>query len=299
MEVVVPIRLNYLTGKPVPIPEIIASLQSMEVVLTEAAQNLPFAVQGLKIQKTEVGIQEITTGSLREYFILALVFSFQEDLRQTIPPMFEDVTGMEIPANWEPIVVLVTLIAVFYGAGFVKDMISDRVRDTPVRQTLDGLIEDLAKRSGRSPAEIRKYFDDRYKPKSKIKQLAANAVSFFRPAKSQSNAPIEVGDQLLSEEVVRDAPESYVYEEAAKTETAQPYYNQDLEIHQMDRDRDKSGWAAIPLGLHDKRLPMKLMDGVSPDQLWQQDRIKGDIMLMSRRVGLEFIPSEIHLMKIE
>ena len=37
------------------------------------------------------------------------------------------------------------------------------------------------------------------------------------------------------------------------------------------------------------------MDAAEPDQLWGKDVIEGDIVLIERRIGLEFEPSEIHL----
>ena len=43
---------------------------------------------------------------------------------------------------------------------------------------------------------------------------------------------------------------------------------------------------------------MKLVDGVTPDRLWNRDRVVADIVIKSKRVGIDFEPYEIHLLNV-
>lgn len=112
------------------------------------------------------------------------------------------------------------------------------------------------------------------------------------------NAPIKVNGRDISQEVISDVPEHYSYEEVLDAKTAKQFNGVELELHAQDRDRDASGWAAIPKGITDKRLRMKLMDGVSPYELWGRNSVRGDIVLTYKRVGTDMVPTEIHLTRV-
>jgi hypothetical protein len=54
----------------------------------------------------------------------------------------------------------------------------------------------------------------------------------------------------------------------------------------------------VPKGITERRLKMKLVDGVTPNELWGHDAVKGDIIVLYKRVGTDVVPTEIHLTKI-
>lgn len=47
-----------------------------------------------------------------------------------------------------------------------------------------------------------------------MKALASAAIKFFRPSKTQSNAPMEVGDRTIASEIIAEVPAEYQYEAA-------------------------------------------------------------------------------------
>jgi hypothetical protein len=71
-----------------------------------------------------------------------------------------------------------------------------------------------------------------------------------------------------------------------------------LTIHAQDRDKDATGWAAVPEGISDRRIKMRLKDGVTPQALWNRDVIIGDVTVKYRREGLDFVASELHLSRV-
>jgi hypothetical protein len=81
-------------------------------------------------------------------------------------------------------------------------------------------------------------------------------------------------------------------------EYSRPFQRVQLELHAQDKDREASGWAAIPRGITDKRLRMRLVDGVVPSELWGRDHVHGDIIIKFKRVGTDMVPTEIHLTRV-
>lgn len=299
MKIEIPFSIEYKTAQAVPIPEIIDSLRSLQIVLEDAGRNLENFVPGLTVQKLDIRVQEITHGSLKELLFVGLFYAIQEDLDKNMPQIFEDLTGIAVAEKYETLLVVLSLTAIVYGADYVQKLLLNTTQDTPIRVFKKSLIRDLARETGKSKKDVEQILDKRYGAKSKLKQLGHTAVRFFQPSKSQGDAAIAVGKKIIiPSKTVRDAPADYLYESTEKLEKSNRHDRVKLEIHAQDKDRDASGWAAIPIGLHDKRLKLKLLDAARPEQLWGKDSIVGDIMLVSKRVGLDFEPNEIHLTQI-
>lgn len=299
MQIEVPFRVDYEVKGVTPIEDVIESLISIKVLIEEGGYNLPHFVPGLMVEKVQVNVSQITQESpLRELLLVGMFLAFQKNLESEAPKMFETITGTHVPDEFKTILTLSVLIAIFYGAAYVKDLVSAGVRDTRIKRQLGNMITDLAGRTGKSEDEIRKFLDERYKPKGRAKTLAAAAFGFFKPSKTQANAPIRVNDKTIESEVLSDLPANYSYEQIMDAETATPFQRVELELHAQDRDRENSGWAAIPKGISEKRVRMRLMDGVTPDQLWGRNAVRGDIVVRYKRTGTDMTPVEIHLTRI-
>ncbi len=298
MEISIPFKVEYKTEQPVPIPEIVDSLLSIQQILEEAAANLETFVPGLKVENVVIRVQEISHGSLKEILLIGLFAYFQEDLEREVPALIEEFTGVVMPENTHTLLTILALVALVYGADFVKNLVAGTLRDTPTKVWKRNLIKELAATTGKDEAEVTRLLDERYGPKTKIKQLGDAAVKFFKPSKQQNNAPIQIGNQRIDPPLIADVPADYLYEDASEVERSAPHYGVRLEIHQKDRDRENSGWAAVPVGLHPKRLTMKLVDGVAAEDLWESEDLVADIILISKRRGLEFVPAEIHVTRL-
>jgi hypothetical protein len=295
----VPFEVQYLTEGTVPIEDIIDALISAKIFIEEGGYNLSGLIPGLNIEQVQVNVRSISQESpLREALFAAIYLTVQKDLEREVPALIELVTGTAVPENFKTLATLSVMVALFYGAAYVKDLVASATVNSKIKRQLNALIEDLAKRTGRSEDQIRKFLEDRYRPKGKIKVLAQAAFQFFKPSKSQLNAPIRVNNHDISRDIISDIPEHYSYEEVLDAKTAREFHGVELELHAQDRDREASGWAAIPKGITDKRVRMKLMDGVAPYELWGRNSIRGDIVVTYRRVGTDMVPTEIHLTRI-
>lgn len=291
--------VRYLTEDPVSIREIIESLQGVETILGEMGYVLPKLVDGLQVQRIEVRVREIGQESpLREIFLVSLFLAFQEELESEMVENVASMTGYNIPENWDTMVTVLALILVFYGAGAIKDLVIGKVDPGPSERMLDGLILELANDTGKSPADIRQTLDDRYGDKTLWKRITKATSRFFGPSKRQDSAPIEVNNRQIDRETVHDVPPQYLVDHEADAKPARPFENVVLELHAKDRDNAGKGWAAVPRGITDQRVRLKLMEDVSAADVWGREVVRGDITVVYDRVGSDMVPREIHLHRI-
>jgi hypothetical protein len=291
--------VRYLTDDRVPIRDIIDSLTGFEAVIAEMAKVLPQIVDGIEVQRVEIKVREIAQESpLREFYVVALFVAFQKSLEPEVVTNIEALTGADIPSNWETIVTVLTLIIVFYGVGAIKDLVFGKGEGGPSERRLNALIEELAADTGKTQRQIRDCLDARYGDRTLWKRLANATSRFFTPSKRQDSAPIEFNRRAIDRETVQDVPAQYLIDHEADTRPARTFNNVQLELHAQDKDHAGRGWAAIPKGIHDQRLRLRLMEDVSTSEVWGHDSIRGDITVVYERVGLDMVAKEIHLHRV-
>jgi cell division protein FtsB len=206
----VPFEVHYLTPGTVPIEDVIDGLLAAKLLIEEGGYNLSNLVPGLHIEQVSVIVRSITQESpLREILFAAIYLTTQKDLEREVPAMIELLSGTQVPENFKTIVTLSVLIALFYGAAYVKDLVAHVTTDSKIKKQLNAMIKDLSGRTGQTEDQIKKFLDERYKPKNKLKILGEAAFKFFKPSKSQSDSPIRVNDREISHDLVSDVPQSY------------------------------------------------------------------------------------------
>jgi hypothetical protein len=85
--------VEYLVGGPVPVDEIIGTLQANQRLVAELGGLLEGFADGISVQKVELRVSSISTGSLKEAFFVALFLTYQSELEKGIPAMLETWTG--------------------------------------------------------------------------------------------------------------------------------------------------------------------------------------------------------------
>jgi hypothetical protein len=299
MRIELPFSVEYGTPEVVPIGEVIDSLISIRTLIEEGGGNLPHFVDGLAVEQVEIYVRSVSQESpLREVLFVAMFVAFQKNLEKEVPEMIQQLTGTHVPEQFHTLITLAVMIVLFYGVAYVRDVITSLHGDSRIKRQLSALIAELAAMTGKPEEEIRKFLEERYKVQGRAKALANAAIRFFRPSKSQADAPISIGGRRIDSDIISDVPPEYAYDEALDTPTFREFPSVELELHAQDRDRDQTGWAAIPKGISDKRLKMRLLDGVSPNEIWGKNRIKGDIVVKYDRNGVDLRAAEIHLTRV-
>lgn len=291
--------VRYLTDDPVPIRDIIGSLQAVEATINETARILPILVDGLQIEKVELRVREVAQESpLRELFAVGLFLAYQDSLEEEVPQLITDATGFIIPESVDSLVTVVAMIIVFYGVEALKDLVFGNGAAGAAKAQLDGLICELSDQLDKSEDSIRKVLADRYAEKTLWRRLANTTSRFFAPSKHQDSAPIEVNGRSFTQETVRDVPAEFLVEDASEERPTRSFNGVNIELHAQDKDNAGRGWAAVVDGVSDQRLRMKLMDEVSATDLWNRDHVRGDVSVVYEKVGSALVPREVHLHRV-
>lgn len=291
--------VTYLTPDPTLVKDVIASLQGIETTLGEVGRVLPLLVPGLKVDKIDIRVREITQNSpLRELFVASLMVAFQKDLEREVPDLISAATGLPIPERMDATVTVLALIIVFYGIGAIRDLVFGVGKDSRSSEMLDDMINDLAATMGVSPKHIRKTLEERYAEKTLWKRLANATSRFFMPSKRQDSASVLVNEIHIGQEIVREIPDSFRVDDALDEPVTRNFNDAILDLHAQDKDHAGRGWAAVVQGLSDQRARLKLMAGVAADSIWGHDRVVGDITVIFERLGMDLLPREIHLHRI-
>lgn len=293
-------RVRYLTDDPVPIRDIIASLQGAETAIREAGRLLPLLLDGVQVEKVEIKVREVAQESpLRELFVIAMFVAFQDQLEEEVPQLITDATGMIIPDRFDTVVTVLTLIVVFYGAGALKDLVFGKGEDGAARVQLDGLIAEIAPQIGKSESQVRDVLDERYKDRTMWRRLANTTSRFFAPSKQQNSAPMEVNGRKIERPAVQDVPAEFLVDDASDANPSRFFRDARIELRAEDKDHTGRGWAAIVKTVSENRLRVKLMEDVSAADLWGKNIITGDISVIYDKVGAEMVPKELHLHNVK
>jgi hypothetical protein len=291
-------NIRYETDQPVPIADIIASLQGVEIALKEAAAFLPRVLPGIQVEHIDVRVREIAQASpLREMFLVAMIVAFQKDLETEVPNAIASFIGLTVPDSFDTLVTVVVLTIMFYGVGAIKTMVFGSP-DGPARPQLGKLITELSCLTGISEEKLRQRLDDRYGEKKPWKRLKEAVQLVFQPSKRQSSVPVQINDRLIEREVVRDIPVDWEIAKAEENEPFRSFEDVLLDIHAQDKDHAGKGWAALIANIADRRVPLKLMTGVSAADLWGRDSVRGDVTVLYGRVADGMVPKAIHLHRL-
>jgi len=298
-EISLPLSITYQTKGVTPISDVIEALQSADAAIRDAVALLPSILDGVQVERTNINVRSLTQESpLRELFFVTLFIAFQGDLESEIPPMLEEIFKVNIPDSYDSIITLLTMIILFYGAAFVKDASVKAVENGALRKQLDLMINQIAKRTGKTEAEVKAYLDAKYSEPGPVKRLTKTVRGFFIPSQREGGVGIDFDREKVRPEVIREVPVAESYDEKGDLEKYQSFEAIELEIHAQDRDRLSTGWAAVPKGICENRLKMKLMEPVRAEDLWTKDTVSGNITVVSKLTAAGYQPSEIHLTQV-
>lgn len=266
--------ITYTTRTPVPIPDIVASLESLEKLLKRTPPFLEKAYKGIQVVDTKVFVSKIESGSLVEDFIVQYVFQGPENYAQA------QALASKILSEGDTMQTIVALgVGALIGYGIFK-VIPKGAPSTQIT-AYNNTIVTIGKEVNLTGEDIIAVLN----AVSDKKNLAKEAVSAVKPAKQDPQASIEitgVESVEMPSDVIAEAPSEYTPE--IPEEKERPYQNVELVVYASDRDRSESGWAGIAIGIVDKRTPMKLADGVAPDALHGRTRFHADIIVHERYV---------------
>jgi hypothetical protein len=283
--------IKYTTKNPVPIPEIIETLESYERILKRTGPFIEKAFAGIKIIDTKVHISYIESGSLIEHFLVEYVFKGQEnydEAKKVFDKLMKDND------------VVRTIVAMGVGGLIVYGVTQALPSGKPAtnieahNNTILNFGADIDFSSSDFQAALKAATKDR-------KALAKDAVAAVRPAKSDPSAEIQIDGMPglnLTSAAILEVPDEYA--PPVPSERTSNYAGVTLLIHASDRDNKDKGWAGTVAGIVSSRKPVVLGDGIDPEALHGRTSFKANITVHERysKRDKRYLPQSIEVSRV-
>ena len=265
--------IYYPDNHDVPLSDIAATLLAHERLLPVVADALENLVPGLTIDGRKILLERIERSSLNEAFFVALFVAYQKDLERQVPALIETATGIHVSDQYDSIVTVLFLIALYYGAQAIFGRGKKSSKSDPVPVSITGdyatYVNIAAEQLATDPASVKAAFDKAV-GKKRIASVQRAAVDLFRPAKRGGNGRILPRNvPPISAQTVADFPDAIALAELDDDIVPVHLPRATLHIRATDRDKTDKGWAGrIECeDVRTKRLPIRLAPGIDPDRL--------------------------------
>lgn len=284
-------RLYYSTEHAVPVGDIAKALIALEKIILSSEKAFE-GVTAVDIDKIEVLISKLESGSLIEDIVIKFVFKDQDGLDAFIAKvrsktLENGMTGKSLVVG----VVLATIVGT--GAYYAASQGNSGGNQTTITANNNVIINIGAGEVGMTPEAFKAVVETAIKDK---KALAENSVQLFKPARADKNASLTFDDNdyvRFSPEVIAATPTVVKME---KPDFTKDYSNLPVKIRATDLDHHKTGWAGTLPGLIDERILFKLAENVRPADL-NHSQVHADVTVFfkrkSRGSGSEMVPDYV------
>ncbi len=285
-------RVYYNTTNPVPIKEIVASLQGLEGLLKCVPQALT-NFTGVQIDGSEFLVQTIESGSLIEDFLLKFFFKDKESF---------EAFAAKLGSNKKMrAAVIAAIIAGAVGYGLHWAATASKQPTPSITATNSVIIQNGAGVLNISPEVFQEKLLAALSDK---KAIAASAIKTVAPSRSDPQSTIRFGSPEdaatqgleIPAKAIAEAPLRLVLE---PNERIEKYTNTVLHLRAMNLDSKTSGWAG-KLASRDERLPIELDPAVSGSELFGRDsvHVDADLVFMEDGRSKELKPKRIYVRRV-
>ncbi|MGF6711616.1 hypothetical protein QFZ41_002580 [Luteibacter sp. W1I16] len=274
-------EIRYTTEHPVPVKDVIASLQGLQRISAHFLPRTLSALTGVEVLSADLFVEGFEQGSFVEDVLVKLVFGSQEKLDAFLKKANESVVAeaREIIVK-HPIISVAVLALLAYGAAQAYSAMNDGQQSSAI-QANNNVINIIGAESYKmDPQAFARVLTaavgaDR-------KKIAQDSARVLAPAKNEAAAIILDGNQKLSitSAAVKEVPAKVEFDERPLEET---YPDVDLQIRAIDRDKVRQGWKGLIPGLVDRRVPLKLSDSVDAEELAKYATVRADVRIVYRR----------------
>lgn len=282
-------RIFYNTKNPVPIKDVIASLQGLERLLL----TLPTVVSGItgvEIERSEFTLQSIESGSLTEDILIAFFFKDKEKLDAFIQKAGENkmVKGT---------VVAVALAGI---VGYGMHWAASGKPSPNITANNNVIINIGAGELQLSPEALKSIVASAVNAAGK-KEAAQDAIKFLAPARNDPESSVVINPAAkISHEFIPAAiaqvPAKY---DPIPNERSEELARTEVLIRATDLDSKKSGWAGKIEG-KTGRIRIELDPSLSEAEMFGRTKVEADATLIYAPRGKagKLTPVKIFIRKI-
>jgi len=269
-DVTIRYRVKYTNKEPVPIVEIVNSLQAYEKLLKRTGPFIEKSFEGSKVTDIQVYVSNLESGSLKESFLIKVFFENEEDYEQ-----FKDVTLKLMTSK-----ALTTVVSVGVGACLAYGVMNVLPGNkAPIHiEAYNGAIVQLGGTMNLSKDGI----DSILTKVTDKKTLGKEAIDALSPSFEDKDAIIEVTDHPelnIVRGFIDESPAEY--KPPQPSEIIKMFSDVEVEIYASDRDNNDKAWAGIVPGIAPHRVKFILDESIDPGLIHGKLRIRADIKVTS------------------
>lgn len=281
MEVTFTHSVYYSNHDPVPIREIAAALVALESIIHRTPRIFEQLVPGTQIQRVDVLVEKMTSGSLTEDFLIKFIFQDQANFDAFVGKL-RKLSGMEKLTEVNPLFAVVVLALVVVGAQWaVTTLLGEDAAPDPVIQANNNTIINIgAEMSEMTPAQFEAIIKSAVSGKAEKTALAKSALAVVAPARRDPQARI-VLDQApattISPDLVRAIPETLTTEDDPPQEEVTDHTGVLVHFRATDLDKTQTGWGAIIPSISERRVKLHMDPHIDRDKLSGHATIRADV----------------------
>lgn len=270
----VPYKVKYTNKNPVPVAELVKSLQAYEKLLTRVAPFITEACDGAEIVDIQVYVTKVESGSILEDFLVKVVFRDKENYEKVL-----EVGADMLEANPVLTGAICLGVAAYIGFGIYNARVrnGDKEKTTKLHAHNGAIIQTGGTMN--ISEEAVKQILNQTKDKATLTKEVIDAIS---PAQLEDDASIEFADLPnvnIDTTLVKETPATY--NPLKKNQDNETLVGVDVEVWASDKESNTRAWAGIVPGKVEKRINFILHDNLSPAQHHGKLRLKADIILTS------------------
>lgn len=291
--------ITYQTVTHVDVEIVARSLLANAELAKESVALLDRLCKGATFQVTSTRVNALTNSSpLKEYLVLALFVTYQEELESTVLPLLESLLRIDIPERNAAIVTVLTMLV---AANVIEQTIQrifpgkdTRALQAVLSQKIDVAADLLTLPREELDAIIKDRTDNPFP-----KRLVEAALGFFAPAMQDGGVVIlGIGGHEISEDAVREVPTGLDFL-ADEDKRSYPLDDVVVDIHRSDRDSVDSGWRGIVKDVSDKKIRLQLSPMIDPEDLYGKKLIRADVVVIEeKQIDGRFYPAVVHVMTL-
>jgi len=296
---------QYTTGA-FTVDEIIASLAAQKVLVEEGINFLTELDPDFTLDKVTIRVDSLVTGSLFWDLLVEVYGAYQTEIEEKVVGSLEEMFGVNVPPEYEGIVTLAALAVTYMVARYAYDRVArSKGEKSSSAPTIPGdnniVIQQISSVVGQDPQFIEKALE-RTLPPTKRAKLIPKVADFFRPAKKDHSAKIELNN---APDIDSDALAEFPSDAELKTvddSTIIDLEGLQLTLGEQIGTKINTGWGAVVVGdeRFPKRLPMDLYPTVNPEHLAQYQNVKANLAIECERGADNSLkPKRIHLLSFE
>lgn len=295
--------VSYPTNKGITLTDIADTLLAHERVVALLSKILEAAIDGFTVEKIVVRLDEAQEGSLFEKFVVEIYSNYQKDIQKNVIGAVTAMTGVTIPDQYQPLVTLLILLVIFYGANWVYRKVNPKkeATGTTINGNYNTILNVTADHLSVTPEKLEEIVKDVTKGPMR-KAVGKAAQRFFKPAQRNGIGVIDVpGFGTISRDAVEEVPtEANI--DPIDDRDMEPWTDVSIGLRALDLDRRESGWYGViqVAGEEHTRLPISLYPTINPEQLQGATEFQADILLESRRDDSgDWKPRRIHVVNVK